>query len=242
MDQDKKWLLEEKYKGIPSAEYEADLRRLEAGEPLAYVIGSIPFCHTKIFLESKPLIPRPETEYWTMKAIEDIKFLSASNPRILDLCAGSGCIGVSVLKAIPGTTVDFIEIDPAHHETIQNNISLNGIDPERTKILGGSLFENISGVYDAILTNPPYINPRLRNEVEGSVLKYEPHLALFGGIQGTEIISEILAKAPNFLRADGILYIEHEPEQEAFVREKLPGIESHKDQYGVVRYSTFRKS
>lgn len=78
MDQDKKWLLEEKYKGIPSAEYEADLRRLEAGEPLAYVIGSIPFCHTKIFLESKPLIPRPETEYWTMKAIEDINQLKTN--------------------------------------------------------------------------------------------------------------------------------------------------------------------
>ena len=87
------WLLKEKYKGVKSRAFLADCQELKAGVPLAYVIGSIPFLDTKIYLDSKPLIPRPETEYWTEQAIKSIKTVASAN--VLDLCSGSVCIGVA---------------------------------------------------------------------------------------------------------------------------------------------------
>lgn len=240
MDRESRWLLEEKHHGVESDAYKRDLERLAQGEPLGYVIGWVPFFHTKIHLDSKPLIPRSETEYWVEKAISEIQAKGIEKPRILDLCAGSGCIGIAVLKAIPDAIVDFVEIDPAHHETVRKNIRENGINENRARIFGGDLFEQVSGTYDAVLTNPPYINPKEIDGVQKSVLDFEPEQALFGGIDGIECIEKILRDVPQFLKPGGILYLEHEPEQEKMIRELLPGITSYQDQFGVIRYSVFR--
>lgn len=235
MNQEQQWLLNEKYNGIKTSEFENDLKRLKSGEPLAYVIGWQPFCGTKIYLDSHPLIPRPETEYWVQLAIHQIK--KKENPKVLDLCAGSGCIGVAILKAIPSSTVDFVEIDESHHVIILKNIHENGIDEKRTRIFGGSLFENITEQYNAILTNPPYIDPNLSDRIGDSVRGQEPDLALFGGTGGMELIREILAKSGQFLKSDGVLYIEHEPEQVDEIKKLLPGIVVERDQFGVGRFS-----
>jgi release factor glutamine methyltransferase len=247
MTQEQIWLLNEKYNGIESDAFYADMKRLESGVPLAYLIGWQPFCGAKIYLDSYPLIPRPETEYWTKLAIDEI--VKMKNPTILDLCAGSGCIGIAVLKEVLESTVDFVEIDKIHHATIRKNITENNIAENRYAILGGSLFEKIpvsTGMttqqYDAILTNPPYIDPKLSNRIGESVLKYEPKNALFGGDSGMELITEILAQIPRFLRPGGVLYIEHEPEQVEKIQKLLPGIEPQKDQFGVVRFSVYKKT
>jgi release factor glutamine methyltransferase len=238
MNQEQQWLLKDKYNGIKTSEFESDLKRLDSGEPLAYIIGWQPFCGTKIYLGSHPLIPRPETEYWVQLAIDQIK--KKENPKVLDLCAGSGCIGIALLKAIPSSTVDFVEIDKSHHVTILKNIHENGIDEKRTRIFGGSLFENITEQYDVILTNPPYIDPNLSDRIGDSVRGQEPDLALFGGSGGIELIVGILTKTPQFLKPDGVLYIEHEPEQADEIQRLLPGIISEKDQFGVVRFSVYK--
>lgn len=257
MNQEAQWLLNDKYGGKLLPEFEADfnndLLRLQNGEPLAYIIGWVPFLGAKIYLDSLPLIPRAETEYWVASAIDQInkqikeyaKKYDKENVKVLDLCAGSGCIGVAVLKEIGGAQVDFVEIDTAHHKTIQKNIieniTENNIDASRAKIFGGNLFENIHTTYDFILTNPPYINPEYMNDVQGSVLKNEPHLALFGGNDGMQIVREILQKAPRFLSQNGVLYIEHEPHQATEIQTILPGIIPLPDQFGVIRYSVFKK-
>src|SRR3990167_3874071 len=156
-------------------------------EPEAYKIGWVPFIHTKIWLDSRPLIPRTETEFWTERAIEEIK--SIPNASVLDLCAGSGAIGVAVLKEIPESKVDFIEKEIRHHATIEKNIRANVPDGmSRSKILGGNLFQNAQGPYDVILTNPPYIDPEKLSRIQDSVLEHEPREALFGGKLGMELI------------------------------------------------------
>lgn len=241
MDKEIKWLLNEKYNGVTSEEFERDRERLAAGEPLGYVIGWVPFLRTKIYLDSRPLIPRTETEYWVEKAIKEIQAKGIQNPKILDLCAGSGCIGVAILNALPDATVDFAEIDESHHETIRKNVRENNISENRTRIFGGDLFEQLSDRYDVILTNPPYIDPKEINGVQSSVLGFEPSRALFGGINGMEIIERIIGDAPQFLKPGGILVIEHEPEQESLIQQLLPGITSHKDQFGVIRFSIYKK-
>lgn len=254
MTQDEEWLLKERYQGEKTEGFFADCARLAKGEPLAYVIGHIPFLDAKIYLDlpvrqagSHPLIPRTETEFWVEKIINKIiscRVHSATPTltpiHVLDLCAGSGCIGVAVLKAIPHCTVDFVEIDLTHHVTIGENIRENGIDESRTKILGGDLFENITKQYDYILTNPPYIDPVI-DRAEKSVKKYEPGIALYGGESGMEIISRIIESAPKFLKENGVLIIEHEPEQCELIqieaRESDLCMNTRRDQFGIKRYT-----
>ncbi len=238
MNQETKWLLNDKYNGIETDAFYDDVKRLESGEPLAYIIGWQPFCGTKIYLDSHPLIPRPETEYWVKLVTDEIK--EKKNVKVLDLCAGSGCIGIAILKNIPNSTVDFVEIDESHHATILKNVRENKINENRVKIVGGSLFENVPDQYDIIVTNPPYIDPQLSDRIGESVLEYEPKNALFGGNAGMGLITKILAQIPRFLRSGGILYIEHEPEQVQKIQELLPGIKSQKDQFGVARFSVYK--
>lgn len=243
MTQDELWLLKEKYNGKKTEGFFADSVRLAAGEPLAYLLGSIPFLHTIIHLDSRPLIPRTETEFWVEKIIQEMQSnldRDKTSIKILDLCAGSGCVGVAVLKDVPFAHVDFAEIDVRHHTTIQKNISENQITPTQTQIFGGSLFEHITEKYDYILTNPPYIDPS-RNRATASVQTFEPSIALYGGKEGTELIFKIIAQAPDFLTERGTLVIEHEPEQteslhsyakfQGFAYSTLP------DQYGTLRYT-----
>ena len=103
MTQEQHWLLKEKYHGEKTDGFFADCKRLALGEPLAYLIGWTPFLNTKIWLDSHPLIPRPETEFWVERAItsmrenaQDTLGFLAEPAKVLDLCAGSGCIGVAM--------------------------------------------------------------------------------------------------------------------------------------------------
>ncbi|MCB9815008.1 peptide chain release factor N(5)-glutamine methyltransferase [Candidatus Nomurabacteria bacterium] len=245
--QEEEWLLKEKYGGEKSIAFFADCKRLALGEPLAYLIGFSPFLDCKIWLDNNPLIPRPETEYWAEEAISAIKGgetlslgLESKSPRILDLCAGSGCIGVAVAKAIPEARVDFGEIDARLLPTITKNIVENILNPERSQVFHTSLFSNIQNNYDFILSNPPYIDETL-NRTEKSVKNFEPYIALFGGEKGMEIISDIILKAPAHLAAGGQLWLEHEPEQSQTIKELGEennfSVTTKRDQFKVERYS-----
>ncbi len=253
MTQNEMWILKEKYNGEKTEGFFTDCARVSSGEPLAYVIGFIPFLNTKIYLDlsagqagSHPLIPRTETEFWVSKIITKINSFRGSTPklRILDLCAGSGCIGIAVLKEIESTRVDFVEIDTGHHPTILKNIVENGIDSSRAQIFEGNLFENVTEQYDYILTNPPYVDPVL-DRVESSVKKYEPKIALYGGKNGLEIITDIIEKSPIFLKKNGVLIIEHEPEQSKTISTKAHSVgfcaDTYPDQFGVLRYTTLTR-
>lgn len=245
MNQEEKWLLNEKYKGEKCEAFFTDLELLKSGTPLAYLIGSIPFLTCTIYLDSHPLIPRPETEYWTEKAISKIRQVHprGQTPGILDLCAGSGSIGVAVAKATPSAQVTFSEIDSAHLPTITKNIENNL--PEYSNqlvysVIESDLFENIVGKYDFILTNPPYIDPAI-DRTEKSVKMHEPHLALYGGSDGMECIQKIIEQAPTYLTKNGQLWIEHEPEQSKTITQLAMvhnfSCTTHTDQYQVERYS-----
>ncbi len=247
MSRDEEWLLKEKYNGEKTEGFFTDCARLSTGEPLAYIIGSIPFLHSTIYLDSHPLIPRIETEFWVEKVIHEIKSnldQGLASVKVLDLCAGSGCIGVAVLNEIPESRVDFVEIDTNHHATIQKNFEKNNIDSSRTHILGGDLFEQVSAEYDYIFSNPPYIDPAI-DRTSVSVQEFEPHLALYGGAKGMGLIYKIIEQASQFLTEKGTLVIEHEPEQRDSIHEHAEryGLASntHNDQFEVNRYTVFTR-
>ncbi len=247
--QDKKefeWLLREGFGGEKSEAFFSAARRLALGEPLSYIIGWVNFLNCKIFLDSKPLIPRTETEYWTEKAIDSIKKYISSNTaktvKVLDLCAGSGCIGIAVAKNISGASVDFSEIDKKHVPLIKNNLIANKLPVENYTIHNSDLFNNCRTVkYDFILVNPPYIQEHF-NHASDNVKKYEPYIALFGGNEGMEVIIKIIRHAAAFMKPQGQLWLEHDPHQSAKIKHlarknNFRHCHHYKDQYGIERYS-----
>lgn len=187
---------------------------MNADEPEAYGIGWQPFLGLKIYLDSKPLIPRPETEWWTEQLL---KVRTSDVLTFLDLCAGSGAIGCAALKFLPNAQVYFGEIDPKHEATILKNIRENNLDVspafaeasagKRAHVGIGDLFEPFGDTkFDVIAVNPPYI-PAGR-ELPSSVADYEPAIALRSGVDGLDLIRRIARELPSRLHKDGVAWIE----------------------------------
>lgn len=227
-------LLREKYNGTPTAEFEKDKERLDSGEPLAYIIGNAPFLNTTIYLDSKPLIPRVESEFWLEQALKET---NESPKKVLDIFAGSGALGVAWAKARPQDSVTFAELDENHLETIKKNIEENKIT-NTVEILQSDVFKNIEGSFDIILANPPYV-PQDRDLPKG-VINFEPLIALFAGDDGLIFIRELVEKLKGHLLPGGVLYLEHDSTQSDEIVELFPtsfSVSSRTDQYGVARYT-----
>ena len=250
-------LRREKYAGDPKADMQADIARLSESEPLAYVIGTQPFLGLTLHLDSKPLIPRPETEWWTEKLI---KHIGTRSCHVLDLCAGSGAVGLAILKHCPNTVVSFGELIAEHEATILKNVHSNGVDPARVDIRIGDLFTPFtieerdtpdgtlrlgqaarsgvssgvsSGYFDIIATNPPYI-PNTR-ALSASVTQFEPAEALFAGTDGLDVIKTIATETPRHLNQGGELWMECDIENIVQAKELLDAravrTEIQQDQY-----------
>lgn len=238
-ERDQAWLLREKYGGVQSPEYFNDLKRIESGEHIAYVIGWVPFLGCRIDLESRPLIPRPETEWWTEQVLLHLKTLPHASIACLDLFSGSGCIGVALLTHESRTKVDFGEIEPQHLSTIKKNIARNGIDVARTRVIQTDIFSQISGRYDIITANPPYIDAAKRARLD-SELGIEPATALYAQEEGIEYIRRFIEKLPEHLTEKGKAFIEFDSGQEQRIESIAAGAGIRttffNDQYGVPRF------
>ena len=233
---DLKALIDDKYDGSTENRHllRQDMARLTSGEPLAYVIGWIPFLGLRIHLDSKPLIPRPETEWWAEELAAHLA--GRSSVSVLDLCAGSGAIGCSILKFHPDANVSFAELDAKHKETIEKNLRENDLPDAKIGI--GDLFAPFPGErFDVIASNPPYI-PSGR-KLEHSVTGFEPEEALFAGEDGLSVIRRIAAEAPMHMHEGGELWLEcdaeHAEEAKALVSEHAKRAELRNDQYGRPR-------
>ena len=234
------WLLKEKYDGVDSPETQADIERIKQDEPVAYVIGFVDFLGCRIDLSQRPLIPRPETEFWVEQVIADVKHRVFNKVRCLDMFAGSGCIGLGVLKNVPTATVDFVDSEDMAIEQITINCESNNIDPSRYRIIKSDIFENIKGTYDYILANPPYIAEGKKDEVEESVLVHEPHEALFGGSNGLILIETFLDQVKKYLNRGAKVYMEFGKDQKDEIEKILidrgySNFNFHRDQFGEWR-------
>ena len=235
-----RWILQDKYKNKSNPGIAKDLARIDSGKSLDYIIGWKPFLNCKIDLSFKPLIPRPETEFWTEQVITAIRERSPLPVKVLDIFSGSGCVGVAVLKNTKKTLVDFAEIDSRLARQISLNLKLNRISPRRYKVIKSDIFNKIKGKYDFILSNPPYIPTNRTSKVQRSVLKNEPHKALFSGTDGLEHIKKFLSRASEHLNANGQIWMEFGMGQkiaiEKIIRQKYHHWQFKKDQYGRWRF------
>lgn len=193
--------------------------------PIEYQKYFIKFLNCKINLENQVFIPRPETEFWVKKAIKEVRMLECLNVgmlKILDIFAGSGCIGIAILKNIKNSCLDFADIDERAISQIKINLKLNNISKGRYKIYQSDLFKKLKDKkYDYIFANPPYVAKERLSEVQPSVLKYEPKRAILADKGGLFYIKKFLKEAKNFLKQNGVIYLEIDPQQKDDIKNIL---------------------
>lgn len=201
------WLVRDKYNGnVDATALTSDLTRYRAGEPLDYIIGWKEFCGVRVDLSLRPLIPRDETEYWVRTLLPQISVRGAV--RVLDLCAGSGAIGLAVLHACPYAQVDFADRESAALAQVYRNLAFHPKYEARARVILSDGFKNISECYDYILCNPPYIPRSRERKLPRSVSLFEPPAALFSGEDGLNLIRHILKETPKHLCVGGTLALE----------------------------------
>lgn len=201
---------------VPSGDSLKDFRswvkRHAAGEPVAYLVGSKEFYSLKFSVDSNVLIPRPETEHVIIEAIEAAKSLDSSTPRIADVGTGSGCIAVTLAIHIPACQVCAIDVSRAALDIAQENANEHNVGAN-IQIVESDLFAQVpqDQQFDLIVSNPPYIGTAEQNTVADSVRDFEPHVALFAGQEGMDVIRRLVAASVERLSENGYLIVEISP-------------------------------
>ena len=183
--------------------------KIMQGEPLAYVLGEWEFYGLKLTVNSNVLIPRDDTCAVTDLAIQQALFLD-SNPRILDLCTGSGCIGLAIADRVKDAKVTLADISREAMQVAKKNITANKLSGRVTCVQADALQKPAAflGKFDLIVSNPPYITTNEMKELPESVADYEPHLALHGGEDGLDFYRAIAENFTAALKPGGYLCFE----------------------------------
>ena len=194
------------------------VKRRKKKEPIAYILKKKEFWKSSFFVNDNVLIPRPDTEV----ILEDIKnrFRYRSKLNILDIGTGSGCILLSILKEFAnfkGTGID--RSQKAINVAKYNSISL--YNRERVKFIHSNIDNYKFGNYDVVVSNPPYIKSYMIKYLSEDIKRYEPRIALDGGITGLDIIKKIIKKAKKILKLGGYLYLEIAEDQAKDVKNIL---------------------
>lgn len=192
------------------------VRRRQAGEPVAYLVGRREFYGLEFRVTPDVLIPRADTETLVDAALE--KLLKGAQPDVLDLGTGSGCVALAIAHERPQARVTAVDVSAAALIVARENAASIGVDAE---FVQGAWFEELDGRrFDLIVSNPPYVaagDPHLQ---QGD-LRFEPATALASGEDGLADIRIIVADAPAYLREGGWLLFEHGCEQADVCRDLL---------------------
>ena len=188
--------------------------RLLEGEPLAYVLGEWEFYGLKLYVDNHVLIPRDDTVAVAQLAINQAIFLP-ENPRILDLCTGSGCIGLAIASRIKDARVTLADISKDALAVAKKNLFALKFTGRVTCIQADAMkpAPAVLGKFDMIVSNPPYIDSADMKTLEKSVVDYEPHLALFGGEDGLDFYRAIAENYTKCLKPGGYLALEFGEDQ-----------------------------
>lgn len=182
-------------------EYDRVLEKRAEHIPLQYITGEQEFMGMKFKVNSNVLIPRQDTEVLVEEVLKELE----PDMEVLDLCTGSGCILLSILKNAPTVRGTGSDVSKQAILVAKENAKLHGLEAEWVR---GNLFDNVSGCFDVIVSNPPYIPqgqiPALMPEVQ----LFEPLQALDGGEDGLDFYRKIAALAPGYLKEGGQLFFE----------------------------------
>lgn len=196
------------------AAVEEAVARIQGGEPLAYVLEEWDFYGMRLYINPSVLIPRDDTCAVTALAIEKALFLD-KGPRILDLCTGSGCIGLALANRIKDARVTLADISPDALAVAKKNVINQKLSARVSCVQADAMKEPAPflGKFDLIISNPPYITGDEMKELDHSVKDFEPHLALYGGEDGLDFYRSIASKYRSALKPGGFLCFEFGEDQ-----------------------------
>ena len=181
--------------------YRTLIRKRSAHIPLQYLTGSQEFMGLSFFVDENVLIPRQDTEILVEEALRAL----GSGMRVLDVCTGSGCILLSLLKLCAGLEGTGTDLSEKALQVAGENARRLGVE---ASFVQGDLFEPVSGKYDCIVSNPPYIASREVDALMEEVRNHEPRMALDGGEDGLYFYRKIAVQSPKYLNDRGRIFLE----------------------------------
>ncbi|HEY2031672.1 MAG TPA: peptide chain release factor N(5)-glutamine methyltransferase, partial [Myxococcales bacterium] len=218
------------------ARFKPLLQRRGQREPVAYILGTREFYGRPFAVGPGVFIPRPETELLVQLALE----ATPEAARVLDLCAGSGAVGVSIAAERPQAQVDLVELSPAAAAFARTNAERHA--QGRVQVFEGDLFAALAteARYHAVVSNPPYVAASDKGRLEKE-LDHEPGLALFCGDDGLAVIRRIVAEAPRWLLPGGLFAVEIDarqagPVQDLFTSVGFAQVKVQNDLAGLARH------
>lgn len=218
--------------------HELEHKRL-LGHPVAYLIGRKEFFNIELSVAPGVLIPRPETELLIELVIDFLNSASRqiAAPKILDLGTGSGAIGLALAKNIPRCQVTCVDISSDALDIAKKNATLLGLNT--VQFHQGNWFDGLTDQFDVIVSNPPYI-PAGDQHLSMGDLRFEPSSALTDHDDGLSAYRHIFQQAPDYLKRDGLIVVEHGYDQSDAVCQllidcKYIDIKAHLDLAGIKR-------
>ena len=187
--------------------FRALVRRRANREPVAYLCGHREFFSRAFAVGPDVLIPRPETEHLVEAALAWLQAQGLSTPRILDVGTGSGALAVTLAAEVPGAHVTASDLSAAALQMAARNAAQHGVEA-RMVWAHGDLLAPISGPFDLIVSNPPYIPTVDRSTLERDVRDYEPAQALFAGTDGLDIVRRLIPQVRAALAQPGLFLCE----------------------------------
>ncbi len=188
------------------------VRRRSNHEPIQYILGETEFYGFRILVNPSVLIPRPETELLVEKILSE----NPAEKSLLEIGSGSGCIAIALKKLLPDSSVTATDISEKALKTAQENAEINQAE---ITLIQSDLFQNISGKFDLIVANPPYIPQHEYVELPAEIRKFEPENALLAEEEGIYFYRRILEQAEEFLNENGRIYFEIGYDQAERIRE-----------------------
>ena len=180
------------------------IKRRSSKEPVAYLLQEKEFWSKKFEINRYTLIPRPETELLVEQLVHIFKSKSIN---ILDIGTGSGCILISLLSELKNSFGHGLEVSKNAVLTAQNNANIHGLR-NKLKLHTRSFTKFYGKKFDLIVSNPPYIEKFLMKNLKDDIKKFEPKIALEGGIDGLDVIKKVIYKAKEILKINGVLALE----------------------------------
>ena len=194
---------------------ESFVQRRLRGEPMPYILGQWDFYGMALTVTPDVLIPRDDTVVVTELAIKKAMYLE-QNPRILDLCTGSGCIGLAIARRVKDARVTLGDVSAAALRVARRNVSQLKLTGRVNCVAMDALkpAQEFLGTYDLIVSNPPYVTTQEMETLDPSVRNFEPHLALDGGADGLDFYRAIIKNYSSALAPRGYLCFEYGMGQE----------------------------
>ncbi|MBN1326931.1 MAG: peptide chain release factor N(5)-glutamine methyltransferase [Candidatus Cloacimonetes bacterium] len=210
------------------------ISRRISGEPLQYIVGEIEFAGCRILVDKTVLIPRPETELLVDLICKDMQ----SPNRILEIGTGSGAIAIALAKKFSHSRIEAVDISPEALQTARKNALLNHV---LVQFYYSDLFSEVTGRFDLIVSNPPYISKREYDQLPAEIKCFEPKKALLAEDQGLFFYRQILKKAKDYLTDSGIIFFENGFQQGNRIKEiaqkyNFGHVEIMNDLNGIDRY------